>query len=107
MLDGELQGTGLGVQVADHGDFAEESGDRHPLAPLDVGGHPDVGQGVVDKVAQAHEAAAEDGSGTAVDGDGSLFQRVEREERGVEDVANFVSQLSGSLDFFASIAIRR
>ena len=100
MLEGELQGTGLGVQVGDHGDFAQESGDRHPLAPLDVGGHPHVGQGVVDKVAQAHEAAAEYGSSTAVHGNGSLFQRVEREERGVEDVANFVSQLSGSLDFF-------
>ena len=96
----ELHGAVLGVQVAGNRDLAEESGDRHALAALDVGGHPDVGQGVVDQVTQAHEAAAEHGPGAAVDGDGSPLQRVEREERGVEDVADFVSQLSGSLDFF-------
>ena len=87
-------------RLAGNRDLAEESGDRHPLAALDLGGHPDVGQRVVDKVTQAHQAAAEHGPGAAVDGDGSPFQRMEREERGVEDVADFVSQLSGSLDFF-------
>ena len=100
LLDGELQCAVLGVQVAGNRYFAEERAHRHPFAVLDIGVHPDVGQGAVDKVTQTHEAPAQHGPSASVDSDGSPFQGMEREDRRVEDVADLVSQSSGPFDFF-------
>jgi hypothetical protein len=81
------------AQVADHRDFAEKASTR-PGAPLDIGGHPDVGQGAVDQVTQADQLRP---SRPAVDGDGSRFN-VWNARGPCWEVANFVGQLAGTFD---------
>ena len=68
--------AGLGVEAARDGDVVEEGRDRDPLAPLLIGGNPDVGQRAVDEVAQTHQAPAQHRPGAAVDGDGAPLQRL-------------------------------
>ena len=51
------------------------------LAALFAGREADFGERAVDDVPQAHQAAAEDLAGAAVDGDGASPQHVKREQR--------------------------
>ena len=95
------------MQMPGNRNFTEKGGDRNLLGLLDVRAHPYIGQGVFYEIAQAQEAAAQHRSSSSVDGDSPAFQRIEREQRGVEDVPNFMSQMPGALDFFMWTAIRR
>ena len=95
------------MENARRGYFVDERGHVEPLPPLFPGGKPDLGQRAVDEIPQARQAAAENRSGAAVDGDRASLQRVKGEQRGIEEVAKLVSRLPETLDFLrGSLSVR-
>ena len=95
----KCQPARLGGETASDGDLVEERCDRHPFAPLLIGGNANFGERAVDQVTQAHEASPQHRPGAAVDGDGAPLQGVIREDRRVEQVTGLVSDPCQALGF--------
>ena len=80
-------------------DFVDERRHAEALRSLLSGREPHLGQHAIHKILKTCQAAAEYRSGIAVDGDGASFQRMEGEERSIQEVPQFVRRLAEALDF--------
>ena len=105
-LDQETNVAVLSVKIGDDRYLVDEFRHSQPLAPLYTGAKPDVGQRAVDEVAESHQAPAEHHSRAAVDGEGSMFQRLKREKRCIEQVAKFVRHLPPPLSLLCPGSLR-
>jgi hypothetical protein len=89
------------VEHAGRPNFVHERRHAQALRSLLAGGEPHLGQRALHEILQTYQTSAEHRSGTAVDGDRASFQRVESEERAVEEVPQLVRRLAEALDFLS------
>jgi hypothetical protein len=106
-LDREPNVPVLRVQHPGRDDFVDERQHLQARPSLLASFEADFGQCAVDDFAKAHQAAAQDRSCAAVDGDGASLERVERENRGVQAVSDLVSGVAQTFDLSGGSCLRR
>jgi hypothetical protein len=73
-------------------DVFNESGHRDLLGVLHALCEPDLGEGATDKIPRAEEAPAEHSASTPTDSHISRLEHVERQDRGIQQVPQFMRE---------------
>ncbi len=87
------------MQRRGDGDVAQKIQYGKQLRPLMARGRSNVRERAVDEVAESSQAAAQHRSGIPVDADRAPLDHVERQDRCIDDVPNFVRDLPHSFEF--------
>jgi hypothetical protein len=90
--DRQVQVARLEVQGGGGGDLFEEAGQHDVFGVLDAGREAHLGEGAIDRVAQAQQAAPEHGARAPVDANRRRFQDCKGRKRRMGQIPQLVSQ---------------
>ena len=99
-LDGddvELDAARGGFQRRARRDFLDEAAEQDRFLVLNPLGEPELGQRSADQRTEAHQAALQDGAGAAADADVSRLENLERDDPGIDQVAQLVCEEAQAL----------